>query len=617
MKKFINIYTISIIVLLLVIGLSIGYSAFNSKLIIGNTIADVRLKTDIRITGINVDSVTNGGISTYEEYNVSSISNNISLPNNESEVTYKIKVTNFGNVEMGIRNITIDSELLDYELTSYTLKDKICDASLNCSLGIEKEFYITLKYKEGIVVDNENYTFDVNLKFDFQPFYKVTYDGISGDSYPKEVIGNDTLNITFQDKISNIEITIDDVVLDSSKYTFDGTNLVIPNISGDVKIASVGPPTAAKTLLAKSNDSSITTYTKGNTHEMYTFQHDATEQTEALTDYRYIGKDPYNYVTFNNELWRIIGVFTVEDGNGNKEQRIKIMRNSRLLYETWHEKQSSGVYNNVWNNSGIENLLNDAYYSQGTYKYNSIVGSSITYNFSSSGLDYISRLMIKPTKFYVGGSKNLISGEDNASAFYSHEKGPVYSGLRYWIGNIGLMYPSDYLYTFAMGVNDNCYKNKHDCNPNGNWLPIDRTDSWFITPYYGNTKVQYLYYGQDVRERDTDSEAAAYPVVYLKPDVQIDGGIGTNTDPYTLSLIPSASGTYSIQYLDWQGAEVTFDGLPNQVTANSTLNVTFPDYTYILSITMAGVEVPTNAYTFDGINLTIPNVIGDIRIGIL
>lgn len=33
---------------------------------------------------------------------------------------------------------------------------------------------------------------------------------------------------------------------------------------------------------------------------------------------------------FNNELWRMIGVFTVEDENGNTEQRIKIIRNEKL-----------------------------------------------------------------------------------------------------------------------------------------------------------------------------------------------------------------------------------------------------------------------------------------------
>ena len=58
-------------------------------------------------------------------------------------------------------------------------------------------------------------------------------------------------------------------------------------------------PMNARELALKSNPISVTNYTDGNVHEMYTFQHDATEQTPALTDYRYIGNDPYNYVYFN------------------------------------------------------------------------------------------------------------------------------------------------------------------------------------------------------------------------------------------------------------------------------------------------------------------------------
>ena len=74
-------------------------------------------------------------------------------------------------------------------------------------------------------------------------------------------------------------------------------------------------------MLANTNDISVTSYADGNTHEMYTFSHPETVQTTALTDYRYIGDNPYNYVEFNNELWRIIGVFDVEDGNGNIEKK--------------------------------------------------------------------------------------------------------------------------------------------------------------------------------------------------------------------------------------------------------------------------------------------------------
>jgi len=41
--------------------------------------------------------------------------------------------------------------------------------------------------------------------------------------------------------------------------------------------------------------------------------HPATAQLQATTDYRYTGKNPDNYIKFNNETWRIIGVFNVDD----------------------------------------------------------------------------------------------------------------------------------------------------------------------------------------------------------------------------------------------------------------------------------------------------------------
>lgn len=57
--------------------------------------------------------------------------------------------------------------------------------------------------------------------------------------------------------------------------------------------------------------------------EMWIFSHDTTEQATALTDYHYIGKDPNNYIIFNNELWRIIGVFDIDDRTDNVEKNTK------------------------------------------------------------------------------------------------------------------------------------------------------------------------------------------------------------------------------------------------------------------------------------------------------
>ena len=46
---------------------------------------------------------------------------------------------------------------------------------------------------------------------------------------------------------------------------------------------------------------------------------------------RYMGADPNNYVKFNNELWRIIGVFDVKSSvSGSTEERVKIIRDEPI-----------------------------------------------------------------------------------------------------------------------------------------------------------------------------------------------------------------------------------------------------------------------------------------------
>ena len=53
-----------------------------------------------------------------------------------------------------------------------------------------------------------------------------------------------------------------------------------------------------------------------------------------------------------------------------------------------------------------------------------------------------------------------------ADTFYQRERGTrVYSGRQsLWEGNVGLLYPSDYLYTYAYGVDDICYQNGDKCS---------------------------------------------------------------------------------------------------------------------------------------------------------
>ena len=51
---------------------------------------------------------------------------------------------------------------------------------------------------------------------------------------------------------------------------------------------------------------------------------------------RYVGADPNNYVSFNNELWRIIGAFNnIDNGTGTKETRLKIIRDEPIGKYSW------------------------------------------------------------------------------------------------------------------------------------------------------------------------------------------------------------------------------------------------------------------------------------------
>ena len=52
-------------------------------------------------------------------------------------------------------------------------------------------------------------------------------------------------------------------------------------------------------------------------------------------------------MTFNNETWRIIGVFPTDDGTGNIENRVKIIREESIGDYSWDTSNSSSWLNNT------------------------------------------------------------------------------------------------------------------------------------------------------------------------------------------------------------------------------------------------------------------------------
>ena len=328
--------------------------------------------------------------------------------------------------------------------------------------------------------------------------------------------------------------------------------------------------TAVDTLLAKVNpeDLDYNSATDTQKKEMWTFTHPATEQTEALTDYRYIGANPNNYVTFNNELWRIIGVFTVDDGTGNKEERLKIVRDESIGNYSWDNKNTStgaetAYGKNNWTDARLNYLLNPGHENEsvgGSLYWNSSSGTCYygqnngtnTCDFTNTGLKQEAKNMIGDTLWYLGGepAEYIDSSNGLASHFYSYERGKtVYNGSdTSWIGKVGLMHPSDYGYATSGGTTADrtiCLNNElyswtsnagySDCY-NNNWL-FTSMSQWTITPRYdisfsvfcilnlGHILSNYAY---DVVE--------VHPVVYLKANIKIVDGNGSSSNPYRLQV---------------------------------------------------------------------------------
>ena len=222
-----------------ILGLTVGFAALVSEMSISNLVAEVRAKADIRISEVSFVSEQSSNVTSNNlNYSVNSIISNVTFSDSSSYITYKIKVTNIGSVEMGVLEITGLHEDLTYTLTDYNLEDKICDSSNNCSLGISKEFYIKI-YPS---TDDTPITYDMKLTFDFQPFNTITYDGITNNGYPTEIINGGDLVVTFTDPVpSSISIYLDNLEVDTNLYTYENSILTYNDVTGNIVIK--GPKT--------------------------------------------------------------------------------------------------------------------------------------------------------------------------------------------------------------------------------------------------------------------------------------------------------------------------------------------------------------------------------------
>ncbi len=263
---------------------------------------------------------------------------------------------------------------------------------------------------------------------------------------------------------------------------------------------------------------------------------------------RYYGSNPNNYVLFNNELWRIIGVF------GNN---VKLVRSESLGSLSWDSSESSvneGWGVNEWSQADLKNYLNTMYYGGDTTVtcYDGQNKKEVTC--PTNKLDETSKSLIDKHTWNTGAID--YNTRTNTLAFYKDERGKQTGKIcnggagcndtvertTEWTGYIGLPYATDYAYASSESVCETNMQKQDSSNnyicKNNNWMQRS-TWAWYFSPFVDGSFARYAWCvsgdGVAYGNRAANSIAVA-PSIYLKSSVLMKGGFGTSSDPYELSL---------------------------------------------------------------------------------
>ena len=468
------------IIILLAFGVSYAYFQANIK---GNE---------------SSNTITTGGVSLKIEYTGSNIINAINILPGWKEVKYfKVDITNPNNkiinynINLHITNSNfyttrdIGNSYLTYELYECTDEyDKICTTSIinQTILNINGTGNKIVKQSETTKTETKYYALVINFP---NEDYNQTQEGTNGN------------HLEF-----NGYVTIES----DEKYFYGNLNTYL-----------------------LSNQSSNNNLEIDNTSDK---------------NIRFTGSTPNNYISFNNELWRIIGVFNVYNVETKQnENLVKIIRNDSLGNYSWDTSDSSineGYGINEWSQSKLMYELNNDYLGTKngiTYWYDNVNNQKTgIYNYDNNIKDEFLYLVAN-VRWFTGGA----SFGNNAIGYYKQERGTTHvsnstdgvTRTNTWDGKIALMYPSDYGYA---SKDTGCRNQMANVNcKNENWL-FNEDYQLTLTADISNSNYVFRASSSGVLYNyNADLPINVKPVLFLKLDTKLVGGTGTSENPFQIS----------------------------------------------------------------------------------
>lgn len=267
---------------------------------------------------------------------------------------------------------------------------------------------------------------------------------------------------------------------------------------------------------------------------------------------RYEGSNPNNYVKFNDELWRIIGVFG---------DNIKLIRNEALGDLSWDSSESSinrGLGVNEWSRSDLKEYLNTMYYGGSAVTcYNE--ANNTTTTCPAASLNEPAKTMIDDHTWNTGAIE--YATRTDTIAFYNAERGSLtgkkctdgvgcndtVTRTTSWTGYVALPYTTDWAYASSKvecqtnlqtASDDSSSYFKYICTQS-NWMwHSDHLFMWMLSPAVRSSEALTVWYACNngfVNDMGAYSAYSVFPTIYLKSDIKIVGGTGIKADPYILS----------------------------------------------------------------------------------
>ena len=207
------------LVTIFVLSFSVGYAALNREIKISGE-ASFRPQEDIRITNVELSEIVNNALENYEsDYSKNTIKLGVDLKELASKITYKVEITNLGNMSMWIDSVEqpINNNInMEYVIEGIGIRELI-------NPGDVKEFTVTIKYKDGITLPS-NTNLDTTIKFNFVKPESILAGGNDGGGtstfYNGTITKESVEEITF---LPTLEVGEDAIGYWDASYNKDGS----------------------------------------------------------------------------------------------------------------------------------------------------------------------------------------------------------------------------------------------------------------------------------------------------------------------------------------------------------------------------------------------------------